>query len=66
MNIEDRCIYCNSIIPEGRMICPSCEAKIIKAGSILQSNHATKEEIKEAFDELIGNIKEMTERKNDG
>ena len=23
---EDRCVICGEIIPEGRMICPDCEA----------------------------------------
>lgn len=25
---EDRCLYCNELIPEGRMICPCCEKKL--------------------------------------
>lgn len=25
--MENRCIYCNEIIPEGRQICPICEEK---------------------------------------
>lgn len=25
---ENRCIYCNVIIPEGRMVCPKCEQSI--------------------------------------
>lgn len=24
--MEDRCICCGDIIPEGRQVCPSCEA----------------------------------------
>lgn len=24
---ENRCLYCSSIIPEGRSICPVCEMK---------------------------------------
>ena len=28
---EERCLYCNEIIPEGRMICPVCEEKLISA-----------------------------------
>ncbi len=23
--MEDRCIMCGEVIPEGRMVCPSCE-----------------------------------------
>ena len=25
--MEDRCVCCNEIIPEGRMICPLCQEK---------------------------------------
>lgn len=25
--MEDRCIICGSIIPEGRQVCPNCEAQ---------------------------------------
>lgn len=25
--MEDRCVICGDIIPEGRMICPHCEAE---------------------------------------
>ena len=28
---ENRCVMCNEVIPEGRMVCPSCEAKADKA-----------------------------------
>lgn len=24
-NMDNRCLYCNEIIPEGRLICPDCE-----------------------------------------
>lgn len=24
--MEDKCILCNDVIPEGRMVCPACEA----------------------------------------
>jgi hypothetical protein len=26
--MTDRCVCCGSVIPEGRQVCPSCEAKI--------------------------------------
>lgn len=44
---ENRCISCNEIIPEGRMICPICEGRWTKIGMILQGN-VTAEEAKEA------------------
>ena len=25
---SERCLYCGEIIPEGRMICPSCEERL--------------------------------------
>jgi predicted nucleic acid-binding Zn ribbon protein len=27
---SERCLYCGEIIPEGRMICPSCEERLSK------------------------------------
>ena len=42
---DNRCLYCNEILPEGRMICPSCENNQMKIGMILQSHQSTKEEI---------------------
>lgn len=29
--MEDKCLYCGDIIPEGRMVCPICEASPPKA-----------------------------------
>lgn len=26
---EERCVVCDCIIPEGRMVCPICEAEIL-------------------------------------
>lgn len=26
--MEDRCVCCGEIIPEGRQVCPTCEAKV--------------------------------------
>lgn len=28
--MEDRCIMCGEIIPEGRMVCPACEAAVLR------------------------------------
>ena len=25
--MEDRCVCCGAVVPEGRMVCPQCEAK---------------------------------------
>lgn len=34
---NNRCVYCDSIIPERRMICPSCEIKIKETKQCLSS-----------------------------
>ena len=44
----NRCVVCNEIIPEGRMICLSCEHQHIKVGKILQSRRATTKEVEQA------------------
>ena len=46
----ERCVHCDRIIPEGRMVCPICERETMKIGAILQSNTATLEEVKRAYD----------------
>lgn len=28
--MEERCIVCGQIIPEGRMVCPACENVILR------------------------------------
>ena len=48
MSIE-KCIYCCEIIPKGKLICPICEWKLTKVGTILQSKNVTKEEIDAAY-----------------
>lgn len=27
--MEDRCVMCGEIIPEGRMVCPACEDAVL-------------------------------------
>lgn len=53
----NRCVSCDRIIPEGRMVCPICEQKEIKYGSILQSQNATEEEVREAYEWLFAETK---------
>ena len=48
--MENKCVVCGEIIPEGRMVCPLCDRHYIKAGMILQSNQSTNEEIEQAYD----------------
>lgn len=31
--MDDRCVICGEIIPEGRMVCPNCEEKILNKQS---------------------------------
>jgi hypothetical protein len=52
---NNRCLYCNEIIPEGRMVCPTCEHTQIKIGMILQSLKPTKEDIKMAYNFMEDN-----------
>ena len=37
--MEDRCVMCGAIIPEGRQVCPACEAgytPVINKNALLQ------------------------------
>ena len=51
---EARCICCDTIIPEGRVICSKCEHVQIKIGTILQSTQATKEEVGKVYNFMEG------------
>ena len=51
---NNRCVVCDEIIPEGRMVCPICNQGFIKVGMILQSNNATKEETEQAYEFMKG------------
>lgn len=46
---ENRCVICDEIIPEGRMVCPLCINRYIKIGMILQSNQSIDEEVEQAY-----------------
>lgn len=50
--MEDRCVCCGEVIPEGRMICLQCEHMALKVGAILQSRNATNSEVKKAYESL--------------
>ena len=52
--MENRCVVCGEIIPEGRMVCPKCErgtkmSLIEKLNSIKVRRNADKEAIAEAI-----------------
>lgn len=47
--MEERCVCCGESIPEGRQVCWKCEQAALKAGKILQSAAATKEEVDQAY-----------------
>ena len=50
---QEYCACCGApLSAEGTMICWSCEQKETKLGLILQSQNATKEEVKRAYEEL--------------
>ena len=46
------CVSCDRIIPEGRQVCPICEQQESKYGRILQSQNATEEEVRKAYEWL--------------
>lgn len=48
---NNKCVSCGEIVPEGRMVCSSCEASVVKIGSILQSQNASKERASRAYGE---------------
>jgi hypothetical protein len=52
---NNRCLYCNEIIPEGRMVCPLCERMQMKMGIILQSLNLPEEEVKAVYDTMEEN-----------
>lgn len=54
----DRCLFCGRIIPEGRMICPRCEKGDTQIGTILQSENATEEEVRDAYEWLYSSIED--------
>lgn len=49
---NNRCLYCNEIIPEGRMVCFNCERVQMKMGMILQSLNATEEQVKTVYNAM--------------
>ena len=40
--MEDRCVCCGEVVPEGRMVCPMCEHKELVAQFTIYGNPATK------------------------
>ena len=63
---NNRCVVCNEIIPEGRMVCSSCEQVEMKMGLILQSLSATDEEVDKAYNFMEGNnnVREACNKKS--
>ena len=43
----ERCVYCDAIIPEGRMVCPICEADIVEG--IAKNSHPDMDGIPNIF-----------------
>ena len=50
--MEERCVCCGDIIPEGRQTCRKCEDAALKTGKILQSNNASEKETEQAYEFL--------------
>jgi len=36
--VEDRCVMCGAVIPEGRQVCPQCEARVLEQASVDERN----------------------------
>ena len=47
---NNRCLYCNEIIPEGKHVCSMCERARMKMGMILQNLGANEEQVEAAYD----------------
>ena len=52
MSSDNTCIFCSEIIPEGRMVCPTCE-------EVLSSISAVKYTNKSLFKRLKGRVKKL-------
>lgn len=53
--MEDRCICCNEIVPEGRQICYNCEdalTKVVKWGKNILNSRLTAEQIAHEEDKI--------------
>ena len=52
--MDDRCVYCGEIIPEGRMACPECE-KMYKTEMVLidKEEKMTDKEFRERIFDLL-------------
>ena len=50
---KDICKYCGIETPKGKTICPKCEHATMKIGAILQSNNASEDEVKKAYDFFV-------------
>ena len=47
---ENRCLYCNAIIPEGRQLCPKCEEE--RAVELIKTKNEFLRKIHFSLDEL--------------
>ena len=61
----DRCIVCGEPVPEGRQICLNCEYRVVKIGSILQSQNATKDDVIRAYEFIQKGIKDNEQNRKD-
>lgn len=54
---KDTCVCCGIEVPKGRVVCPKCEHATMKIGAILQSNNASEEEVKNAYEFFIEEVR---------
>ena len=57
--MNETCVMCNGIIPEGRQICPNCENVIEKQAEKMQAEEADMQKDIEAVQQLIKIIAEV-------
>ena len=50
--MENKCVCCGKVIPEGQMVCWNCRHTELKYGAILQTMGATKEETERVYEFL--------------
>ena len=50
--MEDKCVCCGDLIPEGRQTCWKCEQAILKVGKVLQNDKTLKERTRPTYEFL--------------
>lgn len=59
---NNRCVFCNKIIPEGRQVCPSCERQDIDLKSVTPENKLCRDCKKKCKGDDCNSLKEYIKR----